>query len=98
MEGVFTRAALYKKSRRVGFLFPSDFMHLWVKNSVGNFPGGSVCGWDLPSKAGSVDSIPGWEAKIHHMPSCQKITTTKKKQKPEHINSSNTVANSAVKI
>jgi len=49
----------------MGFLFPSDFMHLWVKNSVGNFPDGSVAATS-PSNAGSVDLIPGWEAKILH--------------------------------
>ena len=32
----------------MGFLFPSDFMHLWVKNSVGNFPGDSVLGLHHP--------------------------------------------------
>lgn len=49
----------------MGFLFPSDFMHLWVKNSVGNFPDGSVAATS-PSNAGSVDLIPGWRAKSPH--------------------------------
>ena len=61
----------------MGFLFPSDFMHLWVKNSVGNFPGGSVAGTS-PSYAGSVNLIPGWEAMIlqAQLPKKKKKTRT----------------------